>query len=108
MALKKSKNLHNEIVAEYWKVTKISVNRINKMLQAEISLFKNQAMSSAGQPPFLSHNASGVFTSEQLAGDLTVLAYNMFKSIAAEPIQVGLVPDRQKSIKNDLNNSEDV
>lgn len=107
MALKKSKNLHNEIVAEYWKITRLSVNRISKILQADISLFKNQAMSQAGQPPFLSHTASAKFTSEELSGDLAALAYIMFKNIASEPIQPGLVPDRNRNLKNDLSGAED-
>lgn len=108
MALKKSKNLHNEIVAEYWKITSLSVNRLSKVLSADISLFKNKSFSGAGQPPFMKHSASKKFTSEELAGDLTALAYGMFKEIAAEPIAYGLVPDRNRQLKADLANSEDV
>lgn len=108
MALKKSKNLHNSIVAEYWKITNLSVDRKSGRMEAQLSLFISKAASDAGEPPFMSHRADGKFTKEQLSGDLSALAYQMFKNIAATPIVVSLVPDRQRNIKTDLNGAEDV
>lgn len=105
MALKKVKELPSGVSGEYWKVIQVSADRLGLKLSAKIALFKDKAASDAGKQHLgLILSTEKQYTKEQLAGDLTALAYLMFKDKAANP---NLVLNSDNMIRVNLQGSED-
>lgn len=51
MAIQKSKTLPNGASGNYWRITKIVIDRQNLQIAGSIALFKDAATSAAGSPP---------------------------------------------------------
>ena len=104
MALEKVKELPSGVEGEYWKIIQATVDKTKMELTVKISLFKDHAASSAGKKPMgLIHSFSGIFSNEQLSGNLVELGYEMIKDQCAASAP-GIASGKLMAY-NDLKNS---
>lgn len=106
MALQKSKTLPNGAVGDYWKITEVSCRKLSMLMSAKITLFKDESFRMK-QDLGLSKTFLFKCTREQLAGDLTALAYALIKAKALEMIP-GKVGQPEGFNDPDLANATDV
>lgn len=91
MALQKEKQLLNGTTGNYWKITSVTADKVKNKLQVVISLFISKEASDEGKLPLQAkHSFVSDFTKEQLAGDLTLLGYNLIKEkmLLPEPTDI--------------------
>ncbi len=109
MALQKSKQLQNGITGNYWKITSVTADKVKNQLQVVISLFVSKEISDEGKQSLqVKHSFIGDFTKEQLAGDLTILGYNLIKEKMALPEPTDIRKPLEIMSHRDLSGSIDV
>lgn len=80
MALQKTKTLNSGVVANYWKITGVTVDRLALTASFKINLFLDKASSDAGAAPInYSLSFHGNFTKQELGGDVFALGYAFIK-----------------------------
>ena len=90
MAIQKDKTLANGVVGNYWRITKINVDRDNMVVNYVISLYLDKAHRLSGCDPLpCSKKYIISVTSEDLAGDLCAFGYT---SIIAKAISQVAIP----------------
>lgn len=89
MALKKSKSLPSGVSGEYWRINKITADRVNSKVTYELSLYVSKALRQSGAKP-LDYKKVFSFdvTMQEINGDLNALGYEKIKEKANS-----LIPD---------------
>ena len=78
-----TRELDTGISGNYWKVTKITLNRNGDSMEYEVALYKDEASRTAGKSPMFIKNHSGSATLSELqtAEDPVELAYTRLKEL---------------------------
>lgn len=103
MALKKSKTLANGISGDYWRITLVSVNRVNKVVTYELSLYISKAARLAGAHALEMRKIfKFTLTNEELAGDLCAIGYSKILTKSNTPVRAPFQNDPLVTVVGDI------
>lgn len=93
MALIKSKTLSSGVVAEYYRISKIVVNRPTRVVEAYLSLYIDQATAVGGAAPVVTNMKKYTFTLTQpeLDGNLAQALYPKILDAAEATMSVDIL-----------------
>lgn len=96
MAIQKEKILANGSSGNYWKITREIYNRITKVCEWHITLFKDQDKAALGVSLGISHIFSAKLTHGESIGNRTTIGYEKIKDQASEPAGPLSPPDSMR------------